>query len=159
VPSINRHSIPAARIACQKNIPNNATTTMRRIRPRVPARKVLSWEVSRPGSLMRNYSVARQRAKTSPDIDEDFLNRPLAADAGRRIAARRAACRALAHRNSPAEIAPRVGSAGAISAARRTIVIGLAPALIAEPAAATCINASREGFTPRQPALTGNGGE
>src|ERR1700722_18914805 len=46
-------------------------------------------------------------------------------------------------------------------AARRTILIGrwLAPALILEPAAATYINASREGFTPRQPALTGNGGE
>jgi hypothetical protein len=31
--------------------------------------------------------------------------------------------------------------------------------LIAEPAAATSNNASREGFMPRQPALTGNGGE
>jgi hypothetical protein len=33
------------------------------------------------------------------------------------------------------------------------------PVLIAEPAAATSNNASREGFMPRQPALTGNGGE
>jgi hypothetical protein len=32
----------------------------------------------------------------------------------------------------------------------------LAPALITERAAATCINASRVGFAPRQPALTGH---
>jgi hypothetical protein len=34
-----------------------------------------------------------------------------------------------------------------------------AAGLIAEPATATSNNASREGFMPRQPALTGNGGE
>jgi hypothetical protein len=34
-----------------------------------------------------------------------------------------------------------------------------APRLIVELAAPTFSNASREGFTPRQPALTGKGGE
>jgi hypothetical protein len=42
-----RHSLPAI---------------IRTTRPRVSRSKVLSWEVSRSGSLMRNYSVTRQRA-------------------------------------------------------------------------------------------------
>jgi hypothetical protein len=37
--------------------------------------------------------------------------------------------------------------------------ICLSGSMITQPAAAMSINASREGFTPRQPALTGNGGE
>ena len=58
-----RYSLPAAKIACQKTIPRKATTIIRRIRARVSRpRACLSWEVSRSGSLMRNYSVARQRA-------------------------------------------------------------------------------------------------
>ena len=47
---------------------------------RVSRSKVLSREVSRPGSLMRNYSVSPASEPTSPDIDKDFLNRPLFAD-------------------------------------------------------------------------------
>jgi hypothetical protein len=59
-----RYSLSAAMIACQKSIPRHATTRMRRIRPRASRPKVLSsCELSRSGSLMRNYSVARQRAK------------------------------------------------------------------------------------------------
>jgi len=57
-----RHGVPAAMTVCQKSAARKATTIMRRIRPRVSAPKVLSWEVGRWGSLMRNYSVARQRA-------------------------------------------------------------------------------------------------
>ena len=56
------HGSPAAMIVCQKSAARNATTIIRMIRPRVSRSKVLSWEVSRSGSLMRNYSVARQRA-------------------------------------------------------------------------------------------------
>jgi hypothetical protein len=37
--------------------------------------KVLSGELCRSGSLMRNYSVARPRANLT-DIDKDFLNLP-----------------------------------------------------------------------------------
>jgi hypothetical protein len=59
-----RYSLSAAMIACQKSIPRHATTRMRRIRPLASRAKVLSsCELSRSGSLMRNYSVARQRAK------------------------------------------------------------------------------------------------
>ena len=48
---------------CQKSAARKATTIMRRIRPRVSRTEaVSSREVSRSGSLMRNYSVARQRA-------------------------------------------------------------------------------------------------
>jgi hypothetical protein len=59
--SIDGHNILAAMVACQKSIPKNATTKIRRIRLRV-SRAVSPWEVSPLGSLMRNYSVARQRA-------------------------------------------------------------------------------------------------
>ena len=158
--AIDRHSIPAAMTVCQKSAARKATTIMRRIRPACRDQRPCR---GRSAGRDRSCETTRSPASepTSPDIDKDFLNRPLAADAGRRIAARRPARRALAHRNSPAETALRSASAGAIGAARPTILIGrwLAPALITEPAAATCINASREGFTPRQPALTGNGGE
>jgi hypothetical protein len=69
-----RHGLPAAMIACQQSAPTNATTTIRRIRPRVSRPGALSsWEVSQSGSLMRNYSDARSEP-TSPDIDKDFLN-------------------------------------------------------------------------------------
>src|SRR6202042_666666 len=97
---------------------------------------------------------------TSPDIDKDFLNRPLSemlADAlppeGLRV---EPSILGIARRRLPSgRVCRRDRSA------RRTILIRrwLAPALITQPAAAICINASREGFTPRQPALTGNGGE
>ena len=61
--SIDRHRLPAAMMACQKSIPSTATTIIRRIRARVSRPKVLSsWEVSRSGSLIRKYSVGRQRA-------------------------------------------------------------------------------------------------
>jgi hypothetical protein len=54
--------LPAAMTVCQKSAARKATTIMRRIRPRVSrTQAVSSWEVSRSGSLMRNYSVARQR--------------------------------------------------------------------------------------------------
>jgi hypothetical protein len=62
-----RYGLPAAMTACQKSTARNTTTTMRRIRPRVSAPKLLSWVVSRPGSLMRNYSVARQHAYLTRD--------------------------------------------------------------------------------------------
>ena len=56
-----RHGVPATITVCQKSRPKNATTQIRRIRPRVSGPKILSsWEVSPLGSLMRNYSVARQ---------------------------------------------------------------------------------------------------
>jgi hypothetical protein len=59
---IDGHRLPAAMMACQKSIPRHATTIIRRIRARVWGSKILSfWEVSRSGSFMRNYSVARQR--------------------------------------------------------------------------------------------------
>jgi hypothetical protein len=55
------HGIPAARTVCQKSAARNATTIMQRIRPRLSITEaVSSWEVSRSGSLVRNYSVARQ---------------------------------------------------------------------------------------------------
>ena len=58
-----RHGVPAAMTVCQKSAARKATTIMRRIRPRVSRTEaVSSREVSRSGSLMRNYSVARQRA-------------------------------------------------------------------------------------------------
>ena len=66
--AIDRHGIPAPTTMCQKSTAIKATTIMRRIRPRVSRPKVWSsCEVSRPGSLMQNYSVTRQRANLTRD--------------------------------------------------------------------------------------------
>jgi hypothetical protein len=57
------HGAPAPMTVCQKSAARKATTIMRRIRPRVSRTEAVSGrEVSRSGSLMPNYSVARQRA-------------------------------------------------------------------------------------------------
>ena len=149
------HGSPAAMTVCQKSAARE-TTTMRRIRPRVSRSKALSWEVSRSGSLMRNYSVARQRANLT-DIDKDFLNRPLSADAGRRIAARRHARRALHIGKARRRLLSGRNSRRDKSGEAHRALAGAS--LDRGAAGATSTNASREGFTPRQPALTGNGGE
>jgi hypothetical protein len=58
-----RHSLPAAMTACQKSIPRNAITIIRRIRLRVSRPRALSSrEVGQSGSLMRYSSDAHQRA-------------------------------------------------------------------------------------------------
>jgi hypothetical protein len=65
-----RHGVPAPTTMCQMSAAIKATTIMRRIRSRVSRPKVSSsWEVSRSGSLWRNYSVAQPVARARKRVD------------------------------------------------------------------------------------------
>ena len=76
----------------EKSNHNNAKDNTPRVESRggVVAGGQPSWS----SSLMPAFLGRPASEPTSPDIHKDFLNR-LAADAGRRIAARMAACRTL----------------------------------------------------------------
>jgi hypothetical protein len=69
-----RYSLPSAMIACQKSIPRQATTRMRRIGPARHDRR--SCPCASSAGRDRSCETTRSPASepSSPDIDKDFLN-------------------------------------------------------------------------------------